>query len=152
MCDVFLAAMLNHIASKKILIADDTIDCVPYIKKRVKILTDDDNTRTVGLLKQIIIKVGAKVMIRRNIDASLDLANDTIATVISIVQNAIDYVEKIKFLLPSDLEYFIERVSVKFKVMDKAYVIRKQFPLSLSYSITIHKSQGLSLQNAIMDR
>jgi len=36
-------------------------------------------------------------------------------------------------------------------VMDKAFVIRKQFPLSLSYGITIHKSQGLSLQNAIMD-
>jgi len=35
--------------------------------------------------------------------------------------------------------------------MDRAYVIRKQFPLSLSYGITIHKSQGLSLQNAIMD-
>jgi len=62
-----------------------------------------------------------------------------------------DYIEKIKLLLPSGLEYFIERVSVKFKVMDRAYVIRKQFPLSLSYGITIHKSQGLSLQNAIMD-
>jgi len=62
-----------------------------------------------------------------------------------------DYIEKIKLLLSSGLEYFIERVSVKFKVMDKAYVIRKQFPLSLSYGITIHKSQGLSLQNAIID-
>jgi len=53
--------------------------------------------------------------------------------------------------LPSGLEYFIERVSVKFQVMDRAYVIRKQFPLSLSYGITIHKSQELSLQNAIID-
>jgi len=35
--------------------------------------------------------------------------------------------------------------------MDRAYVIRKQFLLSLSYSITIHKSQGLSLQNPIGD-
>ncbi|XP_071574634.1 uncharacterized protein [Temnothorax nylanderi] len=64
-----------------------------------------------------------------------------------------DYVEKIKLLLPSGLEYFIERVSVKFQVMDmdKAYVVRKQFPLSLSYGITIHKSQGLSLQNTVID-
>jgi len=35
--------------------------------------------------------------------------------------------------------------------MDRAYVIRKQFLLSLSYGITIHKSQGLNLQNPIMD-
>jgi len=35
--------------------------------------------------------------------------------------------------------------------MDRAYIIRKQFPLSLSYGITIHKNQGLSLRNAIMD-
>ena len=91
-------------------------------------------------------------MIRRNIDASIGLVNGTIATVVSVVQDTTtDCVEKIKLLLPSGSEYFVERVSVKFKVMDKAYVIRKQFPLSLSYGITIHKSQGLSLQNAIMD-
>lgn len=35
--------------------------------------------------------------------------------------------------------------------MNRAYVTRKQFPLSLSYGITIHKSQGLSLKCAIMD-
>jgi len=35
------------------------------------------------------------------------------------VQDAtIDYIEKIKLLLPSGLEYFIERVSVKFKVIE----------------------------------
>ncbi|XP_011636138.1 uncharacterized protein LOC105426530 [Pogonomyrmex barbatus] len=39
-------------------------------------------------------------------------------------------------------EYLIERVSVKFQMMDRAYVIRKQFPLSLNYGITIHKSLG----------
>jgi len=157
MCDVLNTAMLNRIASKEILlIAEDEIECIPYIKKRIlKVLTnnDDDNTRTAGLSKQISIKIGAKVTIRRNIDASLGLVNGTIATVISVVQDtSTNYVEKIKLLLSTGLEYFIERVNVKFQVMDKAFVIRKQFPLSLSYGITIHKSQGLSLQNAIMDR
>jgi len=64
-----------NINSKKIfLITEDTTNCIPYIKKSVtKILTnnDDDNTRTAGLLKQITIKIGAKIMIKRNIDATL---------------------------------------------------------------------------------
>ncbi|XP_026826302.1 ATP-dependent DNA helicase PIF6-like [Ooceraea biroi] len=91
-------------------------------------------------------------MIRRNIDATLGLVNGTIAKVISVVQDtSTDDVEKIKLLLPSGLEYLIERVSVKFEVVDRAFVTRKQFPLCLSYGITIHKSQGLSLQSAIMN-
>ncbi|XP_026824779.1 uncharacterized protein LOC113561784 [Ooceraea biroi] len=155
-CDVLNAAMLNRIASKEILlIAQDTIDCIPYVRKKVsKVLSnnDDDNSKTAGLSKEIVIKIGAKVMIRRNIDATLGLVNDTIAKVIAVVQNtSTDDVDKIKLLLPSGLEYLIERVSVKFEVVDRAFVTRKQFPLCLSYGITIHKSQGLSLQSAIMD-
>ncbi|XP_026826367.1 ATP-dependent DNA helicase PIF1-like [Ooceraea biroi] len=156
MCDVLNAAMLNRIASKEILlIAKDTIDCIPYVRKKVsKVLSnnDDDNSKTAGLSKEIAIKIGAKVMIRRNIDATLGLVNGTIAKVISVVQDtSTDDVEKIKLLLPSGLEYLIERVSVKFEVVDRVFVTRKQFPLCLSYGITIHKSQGLSLQSAIMD-
>jgi len=105
------------------------------------------------LAKEIVIKIGAKVMIRCNIDATLGLVNGTIAKLISVVRDPFtDYVEEIKLLLPLGLEYSIERVSVKFEVVDRTYLIRKQFPLCLSYGIIIHKSQGLSLQNAIMDK
>jgi len=62
--------------------------------------------------------------------------NGTIATVISIMQDKItDYIEKIKILLSTILEYFIQRVSVKFQVMDRVYIIRNQFPLFLSYAL-----------------
>lgn len=65
-------------------------------------------------------------MIRRNIDATLSLVNGTIAKIISVVQDpSTGYVEQIKLLLPSGVEYSIERVNVKFEVVDRAFVIRK---------------------------
>ena len=36
-------------------------------------------------------------------------------------------------------------------LMRSFYVYRKQFPLILAYAVTIHKCQGLSLNNAIID-
>jgi len=72
---------------------------------------NDNNSSRAGLAKQITIKIEAKV-IRRNIDASLGLVNGTIAKVISVIQDiSNDYVEKVKLLLSSGLEYLIERVS-----------------------------------------
>jgi len=66
MCDVLNTAMLSRIVLKEILlIAEDEIEYIPYIKKRVsKVLSDnnDNNSRTAGLSKQILIKIGAKVM------------------------------------------------------------------------------------------
>jgi len=63
---------------------------------------DDDNSKIAGFSKEIIIKIRAKVMIKRNIDATLGLVKNTIVKVISVVRNpSIDYVGEIKLLLPS---------------------------------------------------
>ncbi|CAH2092139.1 unnamed protein product [Euphydryas editha] len=36
-------------------------------------------------------------------------------------------------------------------VCNRAYVHNEQFPIYVAYAITIHKSQGLNLNNALMD-
>lgn len=100
----------------------------------------------------ITVKIGAKVMIRRNIDASLGLVNGTIGEIKSVVRAVHTvHVETIKIVSYRGTECSIERVTVKFQVKEGAFVLRKQFPLSLSYGITIHKSRVLSLINAIVD-
>ena len=49
--------MLNRITAKKILlIAEDTIDCIPYVRKKVsKVLsnTEDDDSKTADLQRKL---------------------------------------------------------------------------------------------------
>ncbi|XP_066596834.1 uncharacterized protein [Prorops nasuta] len=160
-CNFLNATMLQNIPSEEIkLIAKDSVDCPSYLRKKAEQVlikndeTDEDSTRTAGLGRVITVKIGAKIMIRRNIDVSLGLVNGTMATVVSVkrsIDNNQNDVESNNVRLSEGAEQIIERLSVKFEIMDRVYVIRKQFPISLSYDMTIHKSQGLSLKNAIVD-
>uniref|UniRef100_A0A1X7VBM9 ATP-dependent DNA helicase n=1 Tax=Amphimedon queenslandica TaxID=400682 RepID=A0A1X7VBM9_AMPQE len=50
-----------------------------------------------------------------------------------------------------DVPWDIERVTSRFMLSKNLYINRKEFPLILSYAITIHKCQGLSLDTAIID-
>uniref|UniRef100_A0A1X7SRG4 ATP-dependent DNA helicase n=1 Tax=Amphimedon queenslandica TaxID=400682 RepID=A0A1X7SRG4_AMPQE len=50
-----------------------------------------------------------------------------------------------------DVPCDIERVTSRFMLSKNLYIQRKQFPLILSYAITIHKCHGLSLDTAIID-
>lgn len=113
---------------------------------------DEDCTRTAGLPKIIKIKVGAKIMLTRIIDVSLGLVYGSVGIVKSIQSgNNLRNIESVKITLPSKEEHVIERTRGKFEIIDGTYIIRSQFPICLSYAITIHKSQGLSLKNVVID-
>ena len=94
----------------------------------------------------MLLKVGTPVMLLRNIDPSNGLCNDTR----SIITRLGDYVLEGQVLAGHNagLKVLIPRMTLipsdpslpfKFK--------RRQFPLTVSYAMTINKSQGQSLSH-----
>ncbi|XP_044013954.1 uncharacterized protein LOC122856332 [Aphidius gifuensis] len=156
MCDAINSAMLDKIKTQKVynLCANDTIDCKPiYRKNAEKANNEYDASRSAGLAKNITNKIGAKIMIRRNIDYTLGMVNGALGTVVSVSKsmdgkNLQSIVVK---LTKGGHDCIVERIDVKFQLSDGVFVIRSQFPICVSYAMTIHKSQGVSLECAIVD-
>ena len=107
---------------------------VPYNK---------DCNLTAGLEAKLTLAVGARVMLRRNIETKNGLVNGSIGSVTAMTSNSIT----VKFDHIAE-PYCVERVKSKFMLMKTFYVYRKQFPLILAYAVTI---LGLSLDSAIID-
>uniref|UniRef100_A0A1X7T7C1 OTU domain-containing protein n=1 Tax=Amphimedon queenslandica TaxID=400682 RepID=A0A1X7T7C1_AMPQE len=85
-------------------------------------------------------------MLRHNIDVTVGLINGAIGTVMG------NYATHISIKFDHiDVPCDIERVTSRFMLSKNLYIHRKQLSLILSYAITIHKCQGLSLDTAIID-
>lgn len=155
MCAAVNEAMLQRLNGEEVeLVAQDSLDCHPRLNntvlKNLKKL-DGDSSKTGGIDRVIKVKIGCRLMIRRNIDVSLGIVNGTMVTLNSFVREPNGDISGLRVMLEDGKEVVIERATVNFEVCSNGFVNRKQFPVSLSYAITIHKSQGLSLDSALMD-
>ena len=86
MCDTINSVMLNKLEGDIVeLTAQDIFNGHPSLRKNAeKILknnSDEDTVKTEKISKLIKIKIGANIMIRRNIDATVGLLNGTIGTI-----------------------------------------------------------------------
>ena len=149
--------MLKELPGEEIHLSSiDSVDCPVHLRNKVsKKLNQyiEDSSLTAGLEKVIIIKIGCKIILRRNIDISLGLVNGAIGTITS-VKYSIDernVVDSITIKFDNGKQHVLEKVNSKFQILDKAFVIRCQFPISHAYAITIHKPQGLTLNNVLVD-
>ena len=126
-------------------------------------------SETGGLTYNLEIKVGARVMITRNIDISDKLINGQVGTV-SFIKLRASTVVAIYVKLDDDSAgikskqtdlmtrqnnlIVIERAEANFntkKRISKSPCIRRtQFPLMLSWACTCHKVQGLSITSAVI--
>ncbi|KAI5725051.1 hypothetical protein M8J77_010340 [Diaphorina citri] len=108
---------------------------------------------TAGLDRRIVMKVGARIMLRRNIDLTLGLVNGAIGTVRKVIFDIdnCSLIRRLQVQFNHGLVYDLERVSTKFEVLPRVFDHREQFAICLAYAITIYKSQGLGLDNALID-
>ena len=152
-CQKINALMLESLETDKIELAcvdvvDESGSTAKFDKKQEKKFEKLKNqpSKTAGLETVLSLAVGCRVMLRRNIDVTVGLINVAIGTVMGIYSTRIS----IKFD-HIDVPCDIERVTTRFMLSKNLYIHRKQFPLILSYAITIHKCQRLSLDTAIID-
>jgi ATP-dependent DNA helicase PIF1 len=95
-------------------------------------------------IESLVLRKGCRVLLIKNLDVESGLVNGSIGTVVDL------FTDTVRVSFDNGVTEIINRVEWELE-MDNAKVICKQIPLMLSYSITIHKSQSLSLDSAVLD-
>jgi len=114
-------------------------------ESKIYIALDSDSSMTYMLDQQLpipgklVLKVGAQVMLLKNINVNNGLVNGARGVVINF-KNDIPVIQ-----LRSGTHYEAKMEKWAIKTSSGAVIHRKQVPLKLAWAFSIHKSQGLTL-------
>lgn len=96
---------------------------------------------------KLVLKVGAHVILRRNLNIDGGWVNGTLAMITSIHPNCI----VIAKLANQSHKYPVPRFRQRLEIHGASYsILHQQFPLQLAYSVTVHRVQGCTVQKAIV--
>lgn len=98
---------------------------------------------------RVTLKKHAQVVLTKNLDVSIGLANGARGVVIDFRKEQGEMLPVVKFT--TGIVMLIHRQKTEVRNADRVIAVRKQIPLILGYAITIHKSQGMTLTKATMD-
>ncbi len=95
------------------------------------------------------LSVGAPILITRNLNPKMKISNGTKMIIKKISKNVIQAVYD---FMGKPTNFDIPRIEFKNDFLALPNVlIRKQFPIKLAFASTVHKSQGLSIENLGID-
>ena len=114
-----------------------------------------------GLQAELFIAIGCRVMLTNNTWVKGGLANGTLGTVQAVVYNEMKTTSEAPDFIMVQFDGYngpcinanLFPVAMIIRSCEKngRYFTRKQFPLKVAYAITIHKSQGLTIEYVVID-
>ena len=104
--------------------------------------------------KVLELKIGCQVMLLKNLDFKLSLVNGSRGVIVGFTSdpekvgvweaNAESFYPVVRFANANDR--IIQQDTWRIELAGQIKATRTQFPLTLAYSISIHKSQGMSIE------
>ena len=95
----------------------------------------------------LVLKIGARVVLRRNLDIDSGWVNGTLAVDTALTDNCVI----VRKLTNTSHRYPIPRFRQKIDIHGASYsIMRQQYPLQLAYGVAVHRVQGCTVQNAVV--